>query len=135
MNAIIALEPVLKEWRNIPFSWDAQNCVLFTTRCIDAQRGTNYTLQVSERYPCTNYRQGYRMMLRGGGLEALTTGYLGYPTNWAMLQNGDVVLGRAADRDVQVLGVLYNQAFLTTGLRGIVSMPMDYAIKGWRLCR
>lgn len=136
MNAIEQLEPLLKRYRSEPFEWGVNDCVLFTARCIDAQLGGySYLNLVSELYRYMTFRQAYRMMINLGGLEAATSHHLGEPTNWARLENGDVVLGRAMDRDVQLLGVLYNQGFLTTGPLGIVTMSMDYALKGWKLCR
>lgn len=134
MSVLVKLQPVIDRHLTAKFSWGENDCVLFTARCLDAiHEGADFECFVNERYPYQGPMSAQRIIQTAGGLEILITHALGSdPVPWAQLVSGDVVLGRAIDRDALLLGIQYNHHFLTMGPNGMVSLPMDFAIKGWR---
>lgn len=132
MSTLLRLRPVIDRHRAVKFEWGENDCVLFTARCLEAIHNDQFERFVRERYPYHGPLSAHRIVKHDGGLEALVNRVLGLtPRPWGQLRVGDVVLGRAIDRDVLLLGVQYNHHFLTMGPEGVVGLPMDFAVKGW----
>lgn len=133
MDVLTKLQPVIDRHLVTKFSWGENDCVLFTARCLDAIEGGHYFEDlINTNYTYHGALSAARLIQTEGGLEALATRVLGCePVPWSQVAPGDPILGRAADRDVLLLGVQYTHHFLTMGPGGMVSLPMDFAIKGW----
>lgn len=133
MKILSLLRPVIHSHLAVKFEWGENDCVLFTARCLEAIHQDEFERFVRERYPYHGPLSAHRIIKQEGGLEELVSRALGsQPIPWAQLRVGDPVLGRAIDRDVLLLGIQYNHHFLTMGPNGIVGLPMDFAIRGWR---
>jgi hypothetical protein len=132
VRAIEIIDPVIARYIREPFKWGEHDCALFTARCVDAQLGgATYERLIQEYYHYDNVRKAYRIMIGLGGLERVVSIHLGNAVVWSQLPPGSPLIGRAVDRDVPLLGVVHNNGFVTATHNGLITLPFDFAVKGW----
>ena len=125
-----ALWDAIETAHAIPFAWGANDCVTFTAWVTDRIHGTDYLTQAKQQHSWRDKRSAVRALRAAGGLEAATTAALGPPMPPALCTIGDVVLVR--NRNRHLLAIHDGHAAVARGARGLVVLPLEQVVKGWR---
>lgn len=129
------LRAVVETYRNIPFGWTANDCVLFAARCVDAQIGTRFEYNILRDYKYDGPISALRVVVQAGGWEKLIGRYMGASVSAAELEFGDVVLGhpRPPFERTTLVGVCDEELFMAPDSDGLSWLPMSNALMGWKI--
>lgn len=134
-NISLELQQLYNDYRHAEFVWGAHDCVIFAARWADLKLHTQYEADVRQRFQYKTIRQALKIIKDSGGLELMVSEYLGAPKPWGILPQGSIVLSYTSDLKHEMLTILGPSQLVAPGVRGIRAMPIDFAIKGWDLCR
>ena len=123
------LHACLTERRTRPFNWDSQNCVLFVADSTLAITGVD--LASAYRKDGSSVREAARLLANAGGMEALLEQYLGEAIAPLCARVGDV--GMVPTPHGPAAGVCGGSMWLCPGADGLVGLPIESAIKAWRV--
>lgn len=121
------LNKLINKLADEPFKYGKNDCFLFTNALVKEWHGQDF----SELHPYKNAREAASYMKAHGGIEALTTGTLGYPARTDMLVDGDVVLGET--NLGPALGFVYKGHGLFKAPKTVLKIKLSRCIKGWMI--
>ena len=116
------------------FAYGKCDCFTFTLSMVLEWHGDEYNF-VSLLHPYRNKREALEYMRAHGGIEALTTGTLGYSIDPCKCVDGDVVTAEVSvgGEDLVALGfVMSGRGWFKTRTR-VLDVPLNLCRKGWRL--
>lgn len=131
------LAPVIEAYRKTPFAWAIHDCVLFASRCVDAQLGTRFESNIARDYHYETPIAALRIVKEAGGWEPIIGRYLGPSVPVSELEFGDVVLARAPEpfERTSLLGICDEELIIVPGSQHLEWHPMTQALLGWKLSR
>lgn len=126
----LAFAKCVAEHQNVPFKWGEQDCVLWAADTVFAITGED---------PAKEFRGAYdsalsaaRVLREAGGMEKLVSEKMGgTPVDSRLANVGDVVL--VLQDGEPMLGVCNGDTLLATGSNGLVALPMQAAVKIWKV--
>lgn len=129
------LKTVVENYRHVPFAWASHDCVLFAARCVDAQLGTHFEANIFRDYRYSNAISALRIVVSGGGWEAIIGRYLGPPVPAAQVEFGGVVIGHALEpfEATTLVGICDEEMFMAPDTNGLTWLPMSRATMGWNI--
>lgn len=129
------LRLVVENHQKMPFAWAIHDCVLFAARCIDAQLGTQFEVDIQRDFSYDGPIAAIRIIAQAGGWEPLISRYLGPSVPAHALEFGDVLLGHAPEpyEHTTLVGVCDEELFMAPDFRGLTWLPMTNALMGWKL--
>ena len=110
-----------------PFKHGKNDCFTFTNALVKEWHGKDFRKQ----HPYKNKKEALQYMAEFGGIDALTTGTLGYPVDANLCRNGDVVLADVGSGDA--LGFVFDGNGLFKSAKSVVRVPLKKCLKGWRV--
>lgn len=130
-----------KFWENITaacerdFEWGVHDCVMFAASSVDAILGTDYFAQAQARYPYSTEDGAIALMQQYGGITGLAESFLDPHTNWGQLGAGDIVLVSEIPlrTQMEMLCVHDGQQLIGPTARGVINIPLQYALYGWAI--
>lgn len=131
------LSPIIEIYRNTPFMWAVHDCVLFASRCVDAQLGTRFESNIIRDYHYETPIAALHIVKEAGGWEPLIERYLGPSAPADQLELGDVVLAHAPEpfERTSLLGICDEELIIVPGSLRLEWHPMAQALMGWKLDR
>ena len=116
-----------------PFAWGQNDCATFASRVIDAISDLDTKAKLAAAGMVWDSELGAaKVIAKAGGLEHALSFILGEPVKWALCMHGDCML--ATDGGGQeVVAVHDGSQLLATSAGGLISLPLERAIKGWRI--
>jgi len=125
MNALI------NKLSDEPFKYGTSDCFTFTSALVAAWHGTGSTYRMLHQYK--NKKEALKYLASYGGIEALTTGTLGYSRKTPELcEDGDVVTAEVAPGDM-ALGFVFDGHGLFKTKTRVIKMSLKKCSKGWRM--
>ena len=123
----------LEACRDKPFAWGEHDCCLFAADVAKRSTGIDYAQNFRGHY--TTERGALRALRRygEGNLPDTITQYLGDAVPPLLLRRGDVALMKVDGLIGYAVGVCWVGGLVYVGQRGLVSMPLNYAVSGWRV--
>lgn len=120
--------------RLLPFAYGTHDCALFCAYCVDRMTDSGIAETIRATFNYADEAAAHAVIEAGGGIEALASGLLGDPAPRNCCMRGDVMLydhGNGLG-----LGMHDGQQIIAPviGARGgLVGVPLERAIKGWRI--
>lgn len=123
----LALAGLLRDRRDRPFEWGANDCASFGIAAIETIAGRPVWA-----VDWTNALEAQRAIAAAGGLVAAMTGAIGTPSqNWRTARRGDVGLADQQGRDSVV--VCTGQTWAGPGIRGLEHLKLPAARLVWAI--
>lgn len=120
--------------RATPFAYGTHDCALFIARCVDAMTDGTLIAQIAEAFTYGTEEEAAALISAAGGLEALATQFLGYPSPRNLCRRGDVMLYDHGNG--MGLGIHDGQQIIAPviGARsGLTGVPLECGLMGWRI--
>ncbi len=124
------LNKLINELSDQPFKYGSTDCYQFTARLVKEYHGADY---IKLHVVYKNKKEAAEYMARHGGIEALTTGTLGYPLKDVREGlTGDVVSATVTPGEV-ALGFVVNGYGLFKTAKRVAKIPLKKCRLGWRI--
>jgi len=111
------------------FEYGKNDCFTFTNALVKSFHGKDY-LKLHAGYK--SKKQADEYIKRFGGIEALTTGTLGYSVSPEKCIDGDVVIAEVSPGQV-ALGFVSNKNGLFKTKTRAINIPLKKCLRGWRI--
>lgn len=111
------------------FKYGKNDCFTFTAALVKAWHGKDY-LPLHRGYRSERAARDY--LEQHGGIEALTTGTLGYAVDPTRCRDGDVVTAEVRPGEIALGFVFDDRAYFKTKTRVVVA-SLERCRKGWRV--
>lgn len=123
----------LETCRTKQFVWGEHDCCLFAAEVAKRITGIDYARDFRGHY--STERGGLRAIRKygAGNLPDTITQYLGEPVPPLLLSRGDAALLKVDGLIGHAIGVCWVGGLVYVGQHGLVSMPLNYAVYGWRV--
>lgn len=112
---------------NTPFQWGEHDCSLFVLDCADVQLGSSYADDWRGSYSTAIGAK--RKLTENGDYEGILDSYGFVKKPVALAQRGDLAF---MDGDM-AMGIVVGDTVVSTGMDGLVSLPITNAIHVWGL--
>lgn len=132
---VLALSRHIADWQDRQFLLGESDCVTFTCRWVDAQRGSNYLERVRKEHQYASTFTALRIINNPQGYEKLVqeiTGCRGDHAPHAVPEVGDVVL-YANEVDGATLGIAGSRLVYSPGKYGVVASDICRVTHSWSL--
>jgi len=117
----------INELADKPFEYGKNDCFTFTNALVREWHGVDY--RHLHRYRTKKKAEEY--MADNGGIEALTTGTLGYSVDPMKCGDGDVVSANVGGGIA--VGFVFDGHGLFKTAKKVAKMPLKKCSKGWKL--
>jgi hypothetical protein len=114
--------------RSTPFVWGSSDCVLFAADCVMAITGGDVPGEL-RAHTCA--RTAAQAVRRLGGIPNVAKLAWGESLPSTLASVGDVVLLDYRGRES--LGICNGQTAIGQGINGLVTVPMDFALRTWKI--
>ena len=129
MSKLSKLNAAVNRMADAPFKYGVNDCYIFTSTLVKIWHGRDFT----KKHAVYKSKKGAaEYMAKFGGIEALTTGTLGYSVQTNLLADGDVVLCQMEEGEI-ALGFVYDGQGLFLGNKTVLRVPLEHCLKGWRI--
>lgn len=127
-------DTLIKQARREPFRWGEHDCVMFAAKALDAQYDLGLVAVIHTHFNYYDEETALEVINDFTDLEALVSSVLGVdPLPPAHLTVGDAVLYDYGSIEFpHALAVHDGHQLLAPTLVGLVVVPLDKALKGWR---
>lgn len=125
----VRMNTLINKLADAPFKHGTNDCFTFTNALVKEWHGKDYR----KLHPYKTRKEAIYYMHTNGGIEALTTGTLGYPVAVDKLRDGDVVLADVNGEFQFALGFVVDGHGLFKGNKRVFKIPLKKCAKGWRL--
>jgi hypothetical protein len=129
MSKLSKMNKTINKLVDEPFEYGKNDCYTFTSRLVKEWHGKDFT-KLHAVYK--SKEQADKYMKEFGGIEALTTGTLGYSVNPVKCEDGDVVTAEVAPGEV-ALGFVFNGHGLFRSKIKLYKLSLDKCRMGWRI--
>ncbi len=129
MADLSKMNDLINELADEEFKFGKNDCYTFTARLVKEWHGKDY---VKLHAVYKSEKQANEYIAKFGGIEALTTGTLGYSIDPAKCQDGDVVTAEVAPGQV-ALGFVFGEVGLFKSKKKVFKMDLDKCRKGWSI--
>ncbi len=123
----------LETCRAKQFVWGEHDCCLFAAEVAKRITGIDYAQDFRGHY---STEKGALRAIRkygSGNLPDTVNKYLGEPVPPLLLRRGDAALMEVDGLIGYAIGVCWVGGLVYVGQHGLVSMPLSYAVSGWRV--
>ena len=129
MNKLSKMNKLINKLSDEPFEYGKADCFTFTAKLVKEWHGKDY-LPFHSVYKNKEEADAY-IARYNGGIEALTTGTVGYGVDPTECEDGDVVIANVGDGIA--LGFVYGGNGLFKTEKRVGQLPLKKCIKGWRI--
>ena len=129
MVDLAKMNDLINKLSDEPFKYGKNDCYTFTAKLVKQWHGKDY---VKLHAVYKNKKQADEYIKEHGGIEALTTGTLGYSVAPERCKNGDVVTAMIAPEEIG-LGFVFNGFGYFKTKKKPVRVPLENCRMGWRL--
>lgn len=130
MTNLSKMNSVINELADKDFKFGKNDCYVFTAELVKAWHGKDYT-KLHAVYETELDAEEY--MRAHGGIEALTTGTLGYSIDPLECRDGDVVSAQVGVNGKIGLGFVYDGYGLFKSGKKVKKLKLNKCRKGWRI--
>jgi len=124
------LNKLINKLSDEPFKYGKTDCYQFTARLVKEYHGIDH---IKLHCVYKNKKEADEYMAQHGGIEALTTGTIGYPLkDVTECVTGDVVTATTSGEDV-ALGFVANGYGLFKTKKRVMKIPLKKCRVGWRI--
>lgn len=123
------MNTLINDLSDKPFKYGSNDCYSFTAKLVKEWHGQNF-IKLHAVYK--NEKQARQYMELYGGIEALTTGTLGYSCDPTKCKDGDVVTAEVSKGEV-ALGFVFDGHGLFKGRKRVLQIPLKMCRQGWRI--
>ncbi len=121
------MNKLLNKLSDEPFKHGSADCFTFTNALVKEWHGKDFR----RLHPYKTKKEAIAYMEKFGGIEALTTGTLGYAIAPDRCVDGDVVSANVSG-DV-ALGFVYNGFGLFKSKKTVIKLKLNKCLKGWSI--
>lgn len=130
MDKFAKLNKLVNKMADEGFEYGKNDCYSFTTALVKEWHGEDLS-KIHKVYK--NRKQAEEYMRKSGGIEALTTGTIGYPRKSPKLcEDGDVVTAEV-EKGVIGLGFVFDGKGLFLMKKTVAKIPLDKCRMGWKI--
>jgi len=129
MIKLSKLNSIINKLADKPFEYGTCDCFIFTNALVKAWHNKDY-LPLHNSYHNEESARAYLKAF--GGIEALTTGTLGYSVDPSLCVDGDVATAEIAPGEV-ALGFVFDGNVLFKTEKTVVKLPLAKCRRGWRI--
>jgi hypothetical protein len=129
MTDLSKMNDLINKLSDEPFKYGKSDCYTFATKLVKAWHGKDYT-KLHAVYK--NKKEADRYMHEFNGIEALTTGTLGYSVPPELCESGDMVSAEVSSGQV-ALGFVFNGFGYFKTKKKPVRIPLENCRRGWRI--
>lgn len=123
------VKKLLNKLADEPFEYGKNDCFSYVAKLIYVYHGLDY--RHAHKYK--NEEEANKYIARFGGIEALTTGTIGYPLKSPLeCKDGDVVTAEVSKNEV-ALGFVYNDRANFKTKKRAIAIPLSKCRTGWRV--
>jgi len=123
------MNDLINKLSDAPFKHGKNDCFTFTNALVKCWHGKDFR----KLHPYKNKKEALEYMQQHGGIEMLTVGTLGYPTNAEFCEDGDVVMANVGPDDSPALGFVYDGYGLFKGQKRVLKVLLSNCERGWRI--
>lgn len=127
------LHTYFESCRTTPFKWGEFDCCVFAAKCVEILTGENHYAAFDGRYRTERGSLTALKRYGTGELESTISKSLGEPVAPLLLGRGDIALMQTDGLLNQAVAVCWSGFLIQPGTHGLVHMPMQYAVRGWRV--
>ena len=127
MKKLSNMNTLINELSDADFEYGKTDCYIFTAKLVKEWHGKDY---IKHHAVYKNKKQADAYIEKFGGIEALTTGTLGYSTDPVRCVDGDVVTAEVAQGQV-ALGFVQGGHGLFKMKKTVVRLPLKKCRMGW----
>ena len=119
---------LINELSDEPFKYGKSDCYTFTSKLVKQWHGIDH---VKLHAVYKTEKEALQYIQKFGGIEALTTGTLGYSDDPEKCKDGDVVSAEIGDGIA--LGFVFNGNGLFKDKKKIIKLPLNKCRQGWSI--
>ena len=130
MTDLAKMNELINKLSDEEFKYGKNDCYLFTTRLIKEWHGADYDY-TDLHAVYKNEIEAELYMESFGGIEALTTGTLGYSVSPQLCRDGDMVSAEVGGGIA--LGFVFKEHGLFKAKKKVLKIPLSQCRLGWRI--
>lgn len=129
MTDLSKMNKLMNELSDEDFKYGKTDCYIFTAKLVKAWHGKDY---IKHHAVYKNQKEADAYIEKFGGIEALTTGTLGYAIDPKDCVDGDVVTSQVTNNQI-ALGFVYGGNGLFKMKKTVVKIPLKKCRMGWSI--